>query len=409
MATRAGRVLCAALLRRPRPPHHHLHLPRRSKTTSAQHVAARPRDATFEKLMDGYKSLLKVAAVQDLLLASPGRSLPLPFLSSVAQKLRLNRGAPHFLRRYPRVFSLSPGDPDPAVALTLAAAEAARRESLAAAAGASFAVERLSRLLCMSPSRELPLRAVFKVWRELGLPDDFEESVISQNPGVFSLRDNPQEPNTHLLQLVAGGSGESPRFTPAVETWRNQELVEKKQPEVDEMEIRFGFKQGFPPGMRLSKNFKAKLREWQRLPYPAPYEEIGRGGGGGGRSRAAMRRLEKRAVGIVHEFLSLTVEKMVEVEKISHFRTWFAIDLNIRDLFLDHPGIFYLSTKGKRHTVFLREAYDRGRLVDPNPVYEARMELLQLVLMGKRGLVAPARGGPTSGLDPLEACSSGVR
>ena len=50
--------------------------------------------------------------------------------------------------------------------------------------------------------------------------------------------------------------------------------------------------------------------------------------------------------------LSLTVEKMVEVEKISQHRKWFGIDLNIRDLFLDHPGIFYLSTKGKRHTVF---------------------------------------------------------
>lgn len=36
------------------------------------------------------------------------------------------------------------------------------------------------------------------------------------------------------------------------------------------------------------------------------------------------------------------MEKMVEVEKISHFRNWFEIDMNIRDLFLDHPGIFYL-------------------------------------------------------------------
>jgi hypothetical protein len=49
---------------------------------------------------------------------------------------------------------------------------------------------------------------------------------------------------------------------------------------------------------------------------------------------------------------------MVEVEKISQFKKWFGIDLNIRDLFLDHLGIFYLSTKGKRHTVFLREAYE---------------------------------------------------
>ncbi|KAL0294817.1 UNVERIFIED_CONTAM: protein ROOT PRIMORDIUM defective [Sesamum angustifolium] len=88
-----------------------------------------------------------------------------------------------------------------------------------------------------------------------------------------------------------------------------------------------------------------------------------------------MTRMEKRAVGIVHEVLSLTVEKMVEVEKISHFRNWFGIDLNAKDLFLDHPGMFYLSTKGKRHTVFLREAYERGCLIESNLDEESSSEL----------------------------------
>ncbi|CAA6666616.1 unnamed protein product [Spirodela intermedia] len=358
--------------------------PRRCKTTSAQYVAARAMDATFEKLMDGYKNLLKVTAVQDLVLASPSGALPLSFLSSAAQKLHLNRGAPYFVRRYPHIFSVS-GDAaaEQTVRLTEAAAEISRQESLAAADAAALAVERLVRLLSMSPSRTVPLRAVFKVWRELGLPDDFEDSVISRNPRVFSLRDNPREPNTHLLQLV----GEVPTLTPAVERWRNQELAKKvKKTEEEDEEIRYAFKQEFPPGMKLKKNFRAAVKEWQRLPYPGPYDGGGvAAGGGGGRTKAALRRLEKRAVGIAHEFLDLTVEKMVEVEKMSQFRKWLAIELNIRDLFLDHPGIFYLSTKGKKHTVFLREAYDRGRLVNPNPLYDARRNLLHLVLLGKRG------------------------
>ncbi|KAL0320121.1 UNVERIFIED_CONTAM: protein WHAT'S THIS FACTOR 1, chloroplastic [Sesamum radiatum] len=98
------------------------------------------------------------------------------------------------------------------------------------------------------------------------------------------------------------------------------------------------------------------------------------------RTKSRMMRMEKREVGIVHEFLSLTLEKMVEVEKISHFRKWVGIDLNVRDLFLDHPGMFYLSTKGKRHTVFLREAYERGCLI------EAGRKLLDLALLGCCGL-----------------------
>ncbi|TQE11999.1 hypothetical protein C1H46_002393 [Malus baccata] len=43
----------------------------RYKTTSSEYVASRARDPTFEKLMDKYKNLLKVIAVQDLILARP--------------------------------------------------------------------------------------------------------------------------------------------------------------------------------------------------------------------------------------------------------------------------------------------------------------------------------------------------
>lgn len=231
----------------------------------------------------------------------------------------------------------------------------------------------------MSTTKSLPLRAVFKVWRELGLPDDFEESVISQNPHLFRLCD-AYEPNTHVLKLV--GDIPSNHFTAAVENWRVTECC-REDCDVDRTELRFSFKHAYPPGMRLRKNFKAKVKEWQSLPYIGPYEELGEKK----RTKAGLMRLEKRAVAIVHEFLSLTVEKMVEVEKISHFRKWFGIDLNIRDLFLDHPGIFYLSTKGKRHTVFLREAYERGSLIDPNPVYDVRRKLLDLVILGRRGLL----------------------
>ncbi|XP_072967901.1 protein ROOT PRIMORDIUM DEFECTIVE 1 [Typha angustifolia] len=342
-----------------------LHLSRR-KTTSAQHVAARHLDPTFEKLMEGYKHLLKSLPVIDLILASPPpHSLPLPFLSSpkLSQRLRLNRGALHFLRSLPHLFSLHPS-PIPLIHLTHAASAALAAESSAASSSSSAAVSVLRRLLTMSPSNALPLRAVFRVWRELGLPDDFEDSVLAANPSLFSLQDNPREPNTHLLRLVSP----NPSFTPAIEEWRGNQGVD----------LRFGFKLGFPPGMRLGKDYKSKVRTWQMLPYSGPYDKrVAKGG---------RRGAEKRAVGIAHEFLSLTVEKMVEVEKFSQFRKWFGIELNVRDLFLDHPGIFYLSTKGRRHTVFLREAYEKGRLIAPNPIYEARRRLLDLVLLRRRGL-----------------------
>ncbi|KAI5599808.1 hypothetical protein BDE02_02G219800 [Populus trichocarpa] len=155
------------------------------------------------------------------------------------------------------------------------------------------------------------------------------------------------------------------------------------------MDMRYSFKHVYPPGMRLSKTFRAKVKEWQSLPYLGPYEDLMEKKK---KTKAGLKGLEKRAVAIVHEFLSLTVEKMVEVEKISHFRNCFGIDMNIRDLFLDHPGMFYLSTKGKRHTVFLREAYERGRLIDPNPVYDVRRKLLDLVFLGRHDMLTSNQG-----------------
>ncbi|KAL2521981.1 Ubiquitin carboxyl-terminal hydrolase family protein [Forsythia ovata] len=375
----------------------------RTTTTSAQYVASRARDPTFEKLMEKYKNLLKVISIQDLILASTSNppSVSLDFLHRLSQKLHLNRGPAAFLRKYPHIFHIfhHPEKLQPFCTLTPAALRVIRQESEAIEKSLPLVVTRLVKLLSMSVTKNLPLRAVFKVWRELGLPDDFEDSVVAKNSDLFSLADG-NEPNTHVLRL---NSGEVPKdsLVPVVEKWRVMECCEEDC-SVDRTELMYSFKHQFPPGMRLKKNFKAKVKEWQRLPYIGPYEEMGVVKKM--RSKSGMMRMEKRAVGIVHEFLSMTVEKMVEVEKISHFRKWFGIDFNVRDLFLDHPGMFYLSTKGKRHTVFLREAYERGCLVEPNLVYEARRKLLDLVILECRGM---DRGGDE--LESVDTDGYGVK
>ncbi|XP_020576980.1 protein ROOT PRIMORDIUM DEFECTIVE 1 [Phalaenopsis equestris] len=363
----------------------------RRKTTSAQYVAARHRDPTLEKLMDGYKHLISVLFLQDLILSSPDLSIPLPFLSSpeASRHLRLRRGPAHFVRSFPAVFSLRP-HPTASLPALVYLTPAASRLSEHVTCADPFALERITRLLSLSSSRSFPLRALIRVRHELGLPQDFEDSVIASNPLLFSLSTNPREAGTHIVSLA----NPAPTVVPAVDAWRLRRLEDLNQNDSEsageDAEIRFGFKQTFPPGMRLTKGFRSRLKEWQRLPYPRPYEPLPSAGGSLGRRRA----LEKRAVAIAHEFLSLTVEKMVEVEKFSHFRKSFGIDLNIRDLLLDHPGMFYLSTKGRRHTVFLREAYDRGCLIESNPIYEARRKLLHLVQMRKRGAAFADSGVP---------------
>lgn len=335
--------------------------------------------------MNDYKNFLKVISIQDLILGSPAKppSLSVDFLNRLSQRLHLNRGAASFLRKYPHIFHVFNHATkfQPFCRLTPTALEIIGQESEAVNSSLPLVVDRLVRLLSISITKTVPLRAIFKVWRELGLPDDFEDSVIAENSNLFVLGDG-NERNTHVLKLV--DEVDRSNFVASVENWRLAECGREHCTADISKEIRYRFKHSYPPGMILKKTFKAKVEKWQSLPYVGPYDEMGveekR------RTKYGMRRMEKRAVGIVHEFLNLTVEKMVEVEKVSQFRNWFGIDLNIRDVFLDHPGLFYLSTKGKRHTVFLREAYARGCLIESNPVYVARRKLLDLVIMGCRGL-----------------------
>ncbi|KAK9150761.1 hypothetical protein Syun_009070 [Stephania yunnanensis] len=241
-------------------------------------------------------------------------------------------------------------------------------------------IERLVRLLAMSVSRSLPFRVVFKVWRELGLLDEFKDSVIYQNL-IFSICDGIK-PNNDVVKLDCRHPIHN--FSAHVDNWRKNECENESSEIDDELAIRFDFKYEFSREMRLCKDFRRRVKELYRLEYVGSYESFGSGSEGKKLSWCGIKVLEMRAARIVHEFLSLTVGKMVEVDWISHFRKWFGIDLNIWDLFLDHLGIFYLSTKGNRHMIFLRETYERGCLIEPNPVYAMRRKLIHLVILGYR-------------------------
>ena len=79
--------------------------------------------------------------------------------------------------------------------------------------------------------------------------------------------------------------------------------------------------------------------------------------------------MEKRAIATIHELLSLTVEKKITLERIAHFRMAKNLPKKLKDFLLQHQGIFYVSTRGnqgKLYTVFLREAYRKGELIEPN-------------------------------------------
>ncbi|GFY84245.1 ubiquitin carboxyl-terminal hydrolase family protein [Actinidia rufa] len=123
---------------------------------------------------------------------------------------------------------------------------------------------------------------------------------------------------------------------------------------------------------------------WQRVTYWSPYDDVS---GYDLRSLEAQKRMEKRAVVMIHELLSLTVEKKIALERIAHFQLVMNLPRKLKDFVLQHQGIFYVSTRGnhgKLHTVFLREAYKKGELIEPNDLYLAKRKLVELILLSPK-------------------------
>ncbi|XP_071680703.1 protein WHAT'S THIS FACTOR 1 homolog, chloroplastic-like [Lolium perenne] len=91
---------------------------------------------------------------------------------------------------------------------------------------------------------------------------------------------------------------------------------------------------------------------------------------------------EKRAVAVVHEFLSLTMWRKILVIKLEHFRWEFGLPEDTGRLLLRHPCLFYVSNRYKLHTVVLREGYEVSELRVKDPVVAAKDRLGELMQEG---------------------------
>ncbi|OVA13815.1 Plant organelle RNA recognition domain [Macleaya cordata] len=331
----------------------------------------RTRDLRLDKLMSQLKRLKTVLGLQELMSNRRGPYVSLQLLARWRNIVGLNVGVGVFLHKYPHIFEIftHPRRRNLCSKLTQKMIDLIEEEAEIIKESELETVQRLKKLLMISTTGTLHIHALRLVRRELGLPEDFRDSILLKHQNDFKLVD---------LEIVALVSRDESLAVAEVEKWREKEYREKW---LSEFETKYAFQIHFPTGFTFEKKFREKLKNWQRMPYLKPYEtkEVVRV-----RTCGGMERFEKRAVGILHEFLSLTVEKMVDVERLAHFRRDFNMEVNVRELLLKHPGIFYISTKGNTQTVFLREAYSREYLIEPNPIYMVRRKMLDLLLLGCR-------------------------
>ncbi|WJZ92988.1 hypothetical protein VitviT2T_011954 [Vitis vinifera] len=339
--------------------------------TAQTRLENRTRDSQLDKLTANLKRLATVLQLQHLISKRRGPHVSVQIMSRWKNIVGLNVDMGQLLRKYPHIFEVftHPVKRNQCCRVSRRMEDLMLQEEAAVKECELEAVRRLKKLLMMSVSGTLRVHALWLIRRELGLPESFRDSIIAKYYDDFKLVD---------LETVELVGRDEDLGVAQVEIWREREYREKW---LSEFETKYAFPINLPTGFKIESGFREKLKNWQRLQYLKPYErkEVVRV-----RTCGGIERFEKRAVGILHELLSLTTEKMVEVERLSHFWRDFCMEVNVRELLLKHPGIFYISTRGNTQMVFLREAYRRGCLIEPNPVYVVRRKMLDLLLLGWR-------------------------
>ncbi|KAL9269670.1 WHAT'S THIS FACTOR 1 homolog, chloroplastic-like protein [Drosera capensis] len=129
---------------------------------------------------------------------------------------------------------------------------------------------------------------------------------------------------------------------------------------------------------RPNASFLEELEKWQRLEFPSPYLNARR-------LEAADPKARKRVVGVRHEVLSLTMHKRMTSAQLEAFHSDLLLPSRLLLCLIKHPGIFYITNKGARSTVFLKAAYDGPNLIEKCPLLRFYDNLMALTCRTNTG------------------------
>ncbi|WOL05107.1 protein ROOT PRIMORDIUM DEFECTIVE 1 [Canna indica] len=276
------------------------------------------------------------------------------------------------IQRHPTVFKVSGGGASRApisVRLTEKAARVSAEEARARELMEPIVVRNLRKLLMMSLDCQIALEKIELIESDLGLPHDFKARLIPKYPEFFSIR------------KVNGAD------YLCLETWDSSLAVTAREEKIDlgvaPMRTKviprdgnivgpFAFKLKFAAAFRPNKHYLEEMVKWQKMAFPSPYLNA--------RSiQPATPQARKRAVAVLHEILSLTMEKRLTSDKLDAFHNEYQLPCKLLLCLVKNHGIFYITNKGARSTVFLKEAYDGYYLIDKCPLLRFNDRFVALI------------------------------
>lgn len=347
----------------------------RFMTTSkrVQDRSKRKRVHNLEIVVEKHKIISKVLALLEILKQEPEQVMPVRSLDRYRSQINLPK--PHkisvFLRKSPKLFELYKDSRGILwCGMTKMAEMLLEEESVIIEQNSDKVVEYVTRMLMMSVDKLLPLDKIAHFRRDMGLPIDFRSNWVHKYPENFRVV-QPFKPHDEgeYLELVA--------WKPS---WSITELEKKASVVNEELDnvnhepgmLSLAFPMKFPPNYRHVCRYRGKIENFQQREYLSPYADAKE-------LKAGTLEFDKRAIAVMHELLSFTIGKRLVTDHLTHFRREFVMPQKLMRLLLKHFGIFYVSEKGKRFVVFLKEAYEGPELIVKHPLVIWREKVDSLI------------------------------
>ncbi|KNA22281.1 hypothetical protein SOVF_035250 [Spinacia oleracea] len=330
----------------------------------------RRKELPFDNVVQRDKKLKLVLKIRKILVSHPDRTMPLRELGKYRRVLGLQRGRRFIalLKKFPNIFEI---EEEGAYMLRFKLTPEAERlyfeELKIRNEMETLLVVKLRKLLMMSLEKRVLLEKIGHLRTDLGLPLEFRDTICHRYPQYFKVVQTDRGPAlelTHWDPELAVSAAEMDE-----EDNRARELESKNL--IIDRPLKFNRVQ-LPKGLKLSKNEMRRICQFRDMPFISPYSDFSHFSPG-------TAEKEKHACGVVHELLSLTVEKRTLVDHLTHFREEFRFSQQLRGMLIRHPDLFYVSLKGDRDSVFLREAYRGSNLVDKDRLLIVKEKMRALV------------------------------
>ncbi|CAN8252522.1 unnamed protein product [Cochlearia groenlandica] len=342
--------------------------------TSSKRVQDRSREKRVRELevvTEKWKIASKVSFLMETLKCEPDMIMTVRSMEQYRRQINLPK--PHkisdFIRKSPKLFELYKDQRGVLwCGMTKEAEDLLEEHESLLEENGDKAAEHVTRCLMMSVDKKLPLDKIAHFRRDFGLPLDFRIKWVHKFPHHFKVAKT--EDGEEFLELVT--------WNPA---WAITELEKKTLSLTEESDHKPGmlslaFPMKFPPSYKKMYRYRGKIEHFQKRSYLSPYADA-RG------LEAGSKEFDKRAIAIMHELLSFTLEKRLVTDHLTHFRREFVMPQKLMRIFLKHCGIFYVSERGKRFSVFLTEGYEDHELIEKCPLILWKEKLLKFI--GYRG------------------------